>query len=339
MRSALFLISGFISAGCLAAQSPTVASPVEGYTFDAPTHSLRAVYGFPGASTFGPPLRTSLEFASVAPHQTYAIGFQKTESLLISGLGSSKLTARTLAGIEAQPDGIAWSANGSLAVLYSLSGNWLQTISGLPSAPAVGKRVEGSTLGGTLVSVAADAQGKEVAAGVTGDAGAVYESSDGQNFTSLKQVAKPISLAFSTATGTSDSTTLYVLDSSLPQVVAINLSSHGYQAIPLDGLANPIAIQTVQNSQSIQQLYVAAASSVRILDIATQQTVADVPLSFKATGLGQFGGTSFIVAARVKTTNPLWLFSSTPQPGAYFVPAIQSPSPAHGRAGLIGGDR
>ena len=343
MRPVFFVILGSTFAACLPAQTPTLSGPVQGYTFDAPTRSLRAVYGFPGASSFGPPLRTGLEFASAAPLQKYAIGFQDGQCLLISELGSSKLSTRTLSGVEAQPGGIAWSGNGSVAVLYSLSGNWLQRISGLPSAPAIGKRVDGSTLGGgvggMLVSVAADAQGKEIAAGVTGEASGVYESSDGQNFTSLKQVAKPVSLAFSTATGTSDSTSLYVLDSSVPQVVAINLSSHGYQTIALDGLVNPLAIQAVQNSQNIQQLYVAAANSVRILDISTQQIVADVSLGFKATGLGQFGSNSFILAARAKTSNPLWLFASAPQPGAYFVPAIQSPSPAHGRAGLLGGER
>jgi hypothetical protein len=203
----------------------------------------------------------------------------------------------------------------------------------------VGKRIDGSSLGGVLASVAADAQGKLIAAGVTGDAGGVYQSSDGETFTSLKQVSKPFALSFSSAAGSSDSTTLYVLDTNVPEVIAINLSSHGYQAIPLEGLANPVAVQAVENSQNVQQLYVAAASELRILDIASQQIVSDVPLGFKATGLAEFGSTSFVVAARVQQSNPLWLFSSTPQPGAYFVPAIQSPSPAHGRAGLVGGER
>jgi hypothetical protein len=198
MRPALFLISGFISTAFLSAQQPTLTGPVEAYTFDAPTRSLRAVFGFPGAATFSPALRSSLEFASVAPRQNYSIGFQRGQCLLISGLGST-VSTRALSGVEAQPEGIAWSGNGSLAVLYSLSGNWLQTISGLPSAPAVGTRVDGSSLGGVLASVAADAQGKHVAAGVVGDAGGVdaggvYLSSDGQTFTSLKQVAKPVAL-------------------------------------------------------------------------------------------------------------------------------------------------
>jgi hypothetical protein len=339
MRPAIFsFFNVFIVAACLAAQQPTLTGPVEAYTFDAPTRSLRAVFGFPGAATFGPALRSGLEFASVAPLQKYAIGFQSGQCLLISGLGSA-VSTRTLSGVDALPQAIAWSGNGSLAILYSLSGNWLQTISGLPSAPVVGKRVYGSSLGGVLASVAADAKGKQIAAGVIGEAGGVYQSPDGEAFTSLKQVSKPVGLSFSTAVGSSDSTTLYVLDANVPEAIAINLSSHGYQSFALAGLANPVAIQAVENSQNVQQLYVAGVSELRILDVATQQTVSDVALSFKATGLVEFGSTSFVVAARVQPSNPLWLFTNTPQPGAYFVPAIQSPSPAHGRTGLVRGER
>jgi hypothetical protein len=344
MRPARFLILGLISAACLAAQTPILTGPVEAYTFDAPTRSLRAVIGFPGAASFSPALRDGLEFASVAPRQNYGIGFERGRCLLISGLGSSQLTTRVLSGVDAQPEGIAWSGDGSLAILYSRTGNWLQTLSGLPGAPALGPRVDGSALGGgVLTSVAADTKGKQIAAGLSGDAGAVYQSSDGQTFSSLTPVAKPIALAFSIAAGSSNASTLYVLDGSVPQVVAVNLSSHGYQAIALEGLANPVAIQAVENSQNVQQLYIAAsgaaASVVRILDVQSQQIVTDVPLSFQATSLEQFGSNSFVVAARAQAVNPLWLFTSTPQASAYFVPAIQRPEPDRRRAEILGGAR
>jgi WD40 repeat protein len=336
MRPALFLILGFIATGSVGAQQATLNGPVEAYTFDAPTRSLRAVIGIPGAASFGPTLRDGLDFASVAPSQNYAIGFQRGECLLIAGLGSSTLSTRALSGVEAQPEGVAWSGDGSLAILYSRTGNWLQTIHGFPNAPAVGPLVDGSSLGGVLMSVAANSQGEQIAAGVSGDAGGVYYSSDGQNFTRLKSVAMPIALSFS-----SDGLTLYVLDSSVPQVIAVTLSSQGYQTIPLEGLVNPVAIQAVVNSQNSPLLYVADASDrlLRILDVASQQSVADVALSFQPTSLDPFGGTSFVVAARSQAANPLWLFTSAPQPGAYFVPAIQLRPQDHRRAGIAGGAR
>lgn len=336
MRAAFFLIIGFGSAGYLAAQQPSLNGPVEAYTFDAPTRSLRAVIGFPGAASFGPVLREGLDFASAAPGQNYAVGFQRGECSMISGLGSAQLSVRAVAGVEAQPEGIVWSGDGSLAIFYSRTGNWLQAVSGLPGNPEAAARVDGSSLGGLLASVAVDGHGKQIAAGFSGHAGAVYLSSDGQNFSKLISLAHPISLSFS-----ADGSTLYVLDSSTPQVFAVTVGSHAYQALPLHGLAAPLALQVVVDSQNRQLLYVASTSDrlLRILDVATQQIVNDVALSFQPTGLEQFGGSSFVVALRSQAANPLWLFTSAPQPGAYFVPAVQWRAPDHGRAGTVRGRR
>jgi hypothetical protein len=336
MRPASYLILVLISAGCLSAQQASLTGPVEAYTFDPPTRSLRAVIGFPGDASFGPVLRDGLDFASFAAGQNYAIGFQGGQCLLISGLGSKLLSTRALSGVEAQPEGMVWSGDGSHAILYSKTGNWLQTLSGFPSTPTAGRRIDGSSFGGVLGSVAADAKGKQFAAGVSGDAGGVYQSFDGQNFSKLISLAKPISLAFST-----DGSALYVLDGSSARAIAVNLSNHAYQTIPLAGLATPTAIQAVQDSQSRQLIYVAARTDrlLRILDVASQQIVTDVPLSFQPTGLDQFGSNSFVAAARSQAANPLWLFTSTPQPGVYFVPAVQLRPPDHRRAGIVGGAR
>jgi hypothetical protein len=335
MRIAFSLYFGLILAGDLAAQEGSLTGPVQAYTFDAPTRSLRAVIGFAGAASFGPVLSDNLDFASVAPGQTYGIAFQGGQCLLVTGLGSSPIATRALSGVEAQPQGIVWSGDGSRAVLYSRAGNWLQTISGFPGAPAIGPRVDGSSLGGVLISIAADAKGNVIAAGLGGDAGAVFQSSDGQTFSKLAPVAQPLSLSFST-----DSATLYVLDGSAPQVIALTVASAGYQTIPLEGLANPIALQAVENSGR-EQLYIAAAGSpmVRIMDLASQQIVTDVPLSFQPTCLDQFGSNSFVVASRTQAVHPLWLFASTPAPVAYFVPAVQLLAPDHRRVAITGGVR
>ncbi len=336
MRSALFLILGLAFAGRLAPQQASLTGPVEAYTFDPPTRSLRAVIGFPGAASFGPVLRDGFAFASIAPRLNYGIGFQGSQCVFIAGLGSSRVSVRALAGVEAQPEGITWSGDGSLAVLYSHSGNWLQTISGFPGTPAAGARITGASLGGSLTSVAADAHGEQIAAGISADDGWVYQSSDRQTFNKLIPVTKPIALSFST-----DGTMLYALDSGAPQVIAVNVSNHTSQAIALPGLATPVAIQAVEDSQNRELLYVASTSDrlLRILDVTNQQIVADVPLSVQPTSLDQFGGNSFVVAARSQATNPLWLFTSTPQPGAYFVPAVQLHLPNHRRVGIGGGAR
>jgi len=319
MHATSLFALGLISAACLPAQPPSFSGPVEALTFDAPTRSVRAVTGFPGAASFGPALLDNLDLASVAPLQNYGVVFQNGKCFHVSGLGSGTISSVAIAGVTAHPDGIVWSANGSVAILYSTAGNWFQTIAAFPNAPIAGPLVELSSLGGEFTALAVDAPGKQIVVAVSGDDGAVYQAAGGQ-FTRLASMAKPVSLSFS-----NDGQTLYALDAAALQVTSVILSSHGLQTLALPGIANPIAIQSFEDPQNRQLLYVAAGSDrmLRILDVASQQTVMDVALSFQPNGLAPFGSSSFVLASRSQSANPLWLFASTPQPGAYFVPAIQ----------------
>ncbi|HEY3838775.1 MAG TPA: hypothetical protein VGL72_19495 [Bryobacteraceae bacterium] len=337
MRFALIQILGFVSALSLCAQTGTVSGPVEAYTFDPPTRSLRAVIGFPGAASFGPVLENGFDFASIAPHQNFGVGFAGSQCLLIAGLGTLKVSTAAISGVAAQPESVAWSADGSLAVLFSQSGNWLQTISGLPNAPVAGARVDASSIAtGLLTAVTVDAKGQIIAIGISGAAGGVFESSDGLNFGSLLALEQPVSLSFS-----SDSTALYALDGGAPQVFAITLSDRSFASLPLAGLNSPVAIQELNDAQGNQQLYIAAKTDrlVRILDVASQQVVANITLGFQPSGLAQFGSNSFVVGRRAQAATPLWLFATTPQPAAYFVPAVQMVAPHHAAAAIAGGVR
>jgi hypothetical protein len=332
MRHAFLFILALICATGLRAQPTTLSAPVQAFTFDAPTRSLRAVIGFPGAASFGPALLDNLDFASVAGSQNYGIVFESEKCLFISGLGS-KINSAVLAGVTRYPDGIVWSGNGSLAILYSIGGNWFQTITGFPNAPVAGSFVDVSSLGGTFSVIAVDAQGKQVVVAVSGDHGGVYQAV-GQSFTPLASMTNPVSLSFS-----SDGKTLYALDAATVQVTAVDLSGHGLQTLALPGMKNPIAIQSFENSQNQPMLYVAGGSDrmVRILNVESQQIVTDVPVNFQPTGLAPFGNGSFVLASRAQSAKPLWLFSSTPAPGAYFVPAVQLLQPDHRNAAAIAG--
>lgn len=335
MRFVFLVVFTLGSAYVLPAQQTSLTGPVEAITFDAPTRSLRAVNGFPGAASFGPALLDSLDFASVAPRQNYGIVFESGKCFFVSALGLKTIATSVIAGVTGRPDGVVWSGNGSLAILYSRAAGWFQTIAGFPSAPVAGALVDVSSLDGALSAVATDTPGQQIVVAVSGENGAVYQTSGGQ-FTHLASMTKPVSLSFS-----SDGKTVYALDTATAQVTAASLGNHGLQILALPGITNPIAIQSVMDSQNRQLLYVAGGSDrmVRILDVASQQTVADVPLNFKPTGLDPFGSGSFVLAFRSQSANPLWLFAVTPQPGAYFVPAIQLVRPVHHSAVTAGRTR
>ncbi len=315
MRLAFFSFLALISSRSLPAQQTSLGGPIEAYTFDAPTRSLRAVIGFPGAASFGPELIDSLNFASVAPHLNYGIVLEDGKWLSVSGLGS-KISTVAIAGVTKYPDGVVWSGDGSVAVLYSLGGNWFQAISGLPTAPVAGAIVDVSSLGGAFSAIASDTQGKQIAIAVSGG---VYQAASGQ-FQQLASMSKPVSLSFST-----DGATLFALDAAEAQVAAVSLNGTGLQILALPGMTNPIAILALEDAQNRPLLYVAGGTDriLRILDVSSQQIVSDISLSLKPTNLEPFGTTSFVLVSRAQSTNPLWLFSSTPLPGAYFVPAVQ----------------
>jgi hypothetical protein len=339
MRLAILVVLGLISALHVPAQQTSLSGPVEAFTYDAPTRSLRAVIGFPGAASFGPVLLDSLDFASVAPGQNYGVILEGGRWLLASGLGSKTVSTRAIAGVTRYPEGMVWSGNGSLAILYSRAGGWFQTVAGFPSAPVAGVLVDVTSLGGPFSAIAVDAQGKQIVVAVSGDKGALYQA-DGQSFVPLASMTNPVSLSFS-----SDGQTLYALDAATLQVTAASLAGNGFQTLALPGIINPIAIQAAQGSQngstSRQLLYVAGGSDriLRIIDVASQQILSDVPLNLKPTGLAVFGNGSFVLASRAQAANPLWLFSSAPQPGAYFVPAVQLRRPDHNAIAISGRTR
>jgi hypothetical protein len=321
MRSFRVILPGIaLSIGFLHGQQTFLSGPVEGFTFDPPTQSFRALIGLPGSALFGPALAAGFDSGSVAPHKNYAIGFQQGNCLLVAGLDSDQISTTSIAGLSGQPEAITWSADGSVAIVYSRTGSWLQVLSGLPGAPQMGAAVDLSSLNGSLAAVASDPQGKTIALAIQGDNGGAFLSTDVQSFAPVLPIANPTALAFS-----EDGTSLYVLDGNALQLDVVALSDGSFQTLPLDGLQDPFAIASGKDSQNRQIVYVASGSDqdFRAYDRATQQLLADLPLDFTPTGITALGRNSFVIAARSKAQTPLWLFSATPQPAVYFVPAPQ----------------
>ena len=321
MRCAVLLLLGAASATVLPAQT-SMSGPVEAYSFDAPTHSLRKIIGSPGSASFGLAAVDELDFGSAAPGRNYAIAFRGGRCLLISGLDSHAVSTRVIAGVSAAPEGIVWSGDRFSAILFSRTANWIQTLSGFPDAPVAHDVVDVSPLGGSLSAVAANTQGSQIAIGISAGKGGVYLMKDHQAFTPVFQTANPAALSFS-----SDNATLLALDGASRQLFELNLGNLSFQTVPLDGLADPFAVGAVQDSQKRRLIYVASRSDrvLRIIDPAAAPALIDIPLAFAPTGLEDFGRNSLLLASRARDSDPLWLLSTSPRPAVYFVPAAVTP--------------
>jgi len=320
MRLITPLLFGILATAVASAQV-AVKGPIEGFLFDAPTGALRAVVGVPGSATLGPSMLDGLDFGSVAPRQSYAIIFQAGKCQIVSSLHSAPASNTIVSGVSGQPEGAVWSADGTLAILYSRSGNWIQTLAGLPSAPASRPSLDASSLGGALSAVASDSQGKKIAIAVSGAGGGVYLTSDSQSFAPVLRSPSVIALSFS-----ADGTNLYALDNAVPELAVVDLNTFSSRSLPLDGLSNPVAIRPDQDARGRQVVYVAGGSDrlLRIIDVASQQILTDVALNVAPTGMEALGAHSFVIASRSARSQPLWLFTSSPLPAAYFVPAVQT---------------
>jgi len=315
--SRAFLIVAAFSSIALRAQPSTLFGPVQGYTYDAPTKTIRAVIGSLGSASLGPAILRQVEFASVAPRQDYAVLFRRGETVLVTGLSSGTLSETVFPESSFAAEGVAWSGDGSAAVLYSQTAGWIQTFTGLPTSVNAGPPISIAALGGSLNAVAADPHGQNVAIGVTGDQGGVYRISAGQSFSPLVMLVQPISLAFS-----EDGSALYALDGATNQVSEVDLASSASQTWPA-GVDDAIAIRPSHDSSNRSVLYVAGRNSrlLTAFDGSTHQSIASVALSFVPAIIDPLGNNGFLLRLRTTDSEPLWSFTNSVQPSVYFVPA------------------
>jgi hypothetical protein len=321
MRSLIILFLFTSLSGVISAQS--LSGPVESFIFDAPSASLRAVNGVPGSAMFGNVILSDVEYASVAPHENYAIAFKDSHCVFVSGLGSGRVTTAALSGVFGQPEDTAWSSDSSVAILYSRSGNWMQVLTGMPKAPHASAYRSLAALSGSLSAVAADTGGKQIAIAMRGTKGGVYLTTSNQEFIPLVEMADPIALSFS-----ENSASLYALDGAALKLAAITVSDWNSQVLPLPGLRDPFAILAGHDAAN-QPIVVVASLTDRMVGVynpANQKIESILHLRFQPSGLQELGPNSFVIGSRVKEADPLWLFTTAPRPAVYFVPAAPAAS-------------
>ena len=315
MSRALLWLTALFFVGAIPGQQSGFAGPIQGFIFDSPTRSIRALTGSLGAASFGPTLIGGVDFATIAPRRNYGIAFRKGQMLFVSGLGSSIPSTELLQIGSSMPDHAAWSDDGSVAILGSQSSNWIQIYTGFPGPVSVGTRLP---ISGSLSAIASDAHGQRVVFGITGDQAGVYQVGANQSFSQLLQTSAPISLTFS-----ADGGRLYVLDQATNHIFDVTSSNSAIQTWPA-GVDDAIAIGTAIDGGGENVLYVAGRSSRLLfsLDQASHQTIASVSLSFAPTIIAPLGANGFLLTQRSAPGDILWTFTNSQQPAIYFVPAI-----------------
>jgi hypothetical protein len=307
-----------LSLGLLAAQHSPLAGPVEGFVFDPPTHGFRAVSGSLGAASLGPVLLGGFEFGAVAPGKTFGLAYAAGQCFLITGLDSLQPASASLSDSCMLPEGAAWSGDGTVWVLYSQSGNWFQTVTGLPAQAAVNAAASVAALGGSLTAVASDATGARIFVSVTGSSAGVYQVQSDQSLALLSPLAQPIALAVS-----DERQVLYALDAAVNQIYELNLTDLSSQSWGTAGLLNPVAVRPGRDRSQRAIVYVAGGGDqlLTTYDAASHAAIVTLPLGFTPAAIDPLASHSFVLRSRQADGDPLWSFTDTPAPAAYFIPA------------------
>lgn len=308
----------FLSVGFLSAQYSPMAGPLEGFAYDSPTGSFRAITGSLGAASLGPALLSGFEFGSVAPRSNYAVGYHEGKCLLVSGIGSMQQTTETIVDSCAKPEGTVWSGDGAVAVLFSRTENWLQIVSGFPGSVSVAAPISVTPLGGTLFAVSSDQHGTRTFVGVTGDSAGIYEVQSDASLAPVLPLAQPVAMAIST-----ERQVLYALDGAGNQLFELNLTDLSSQSWPITGLLDPVAVEPARDAAQRQVVYVVGRADKLLIayDADTHEAIANLPLDFSPAEFEVLGAHSFMLKTRVSDGDPLWSFSDAPEPVVYFVPA------------------
>jgi len=312
-------LSGMLTSVVLAGE-PNLSGPREGFVFDSPTKSVRPILGMLGAAYLGTAVLNEIDAAWIAPGRQHGIVVQGDKVLLVSGLGSERLDISTLPGSGKRPEGVAWSSDGSLAVLYSATGRWIQKFTHVPDAPVSGQFTDFSVLAGELSAFAVDAPGARIGFGIRGEVdGGVYMAVNDQFPRLLMTIAEPAAVAF----GKSES--LYVADRATGQIFELQSSGLSASIIRAEnGAADFIAIRFGEDSRGRRLFYLVsrADQTLRIYDASTYDLVNEIALEAQPTGMEPVGESSLLLSGRVRSGDPLWLLSGKPSPVVYFVPGI-----------------
>ncbi len=289
---------------------------VEGFVFDAPTHSIRPVVGMPGSARLGGPIVSGLEFGSVAPRHSHGIGIRDGKWLSVSRLGDGTESLVDLPELPRTPEAVAWSGDGTVAAVYSTRGHWIQVVTGLPDSPVLGAAFEEPTAG-SIHTVILDARGQRIVITRSGGDPGVFDLAGGAPARLAGIESAAAAICFS-ASGT-----LYALEGGSARLYEIDLTSGTVRnEWTLDRAADALAIRVIARSGG---RFLAALTggerTIELFDLESRQHVASIPVEGEGTGFEPLGKGTFALGGR-RDGAPLWVFrDDEAQPAIYFVPA------------------
>jgi DNA-binding beta-propeller fold protein YncE len=304
--------------GPLYPQSAGFGGPVTGFVYNGASRIIRPLFGIPGAAYAGLSVMKEVDWASIAPDGTWAFITKSGSGTFVSGLPTLTPTAVAVSGLIEGVDHVAWSINGSYALVYASSANQLQRVVFSSDGASTDQPLSLSTWG-QATTLAIDPTGKNIAFGIPGSG--LYFFTVGSSPALISSMTQPVALAFDGA-----GQELYAADMGQQQVVEFN-SSSGLQVFAslaqADGsVLSPVGLAVSGGGQYLL-LADSAKQAVLVYGIASQNLANTIPLSFAPTRLDALSTAPSFILNGGNPKEWLLILDAAQNPAVYFVPASQ----------------
>jgi hypothetical protein len=296
-------------------QPANFQGPIGGFVFSGASKTVRPLMGLPGGSHLASPVLNQVESASIAPGGKWAFITRARRSAFVSGLAVLTPAEASVDGLIDAVDRIAWSRDGSFAVLYSSSGNLLQRVRFSGNPPVADAPVDVSSWG-QVTTLAIDPAGQQIAAGFA--ASGLYLFAAGQSPALLLSMANPQAAAFD---GTGQ--WLYAIDPDNQRIVQFQ-SGSAFSVFASLAQPNGSALQPAGLAVSGDGRYLllpdATTQAVLVYEIISASLANTIPLSFAPSRFEALSAGPVFLLNGNKRNEWLLVLDASQTPTVYFVP-------------------
>jgi hypothetical protein len=304
----------YLLAASVAVQAQPFSGPVEGFAFDLQTSAVRVVLGRPGSAMLGRSTLPDVEFASVAPGRSYALAVREGRLILATNLDETEAHVADLGEARDSPDGVAWSGDGRIAVVFSRSNGWARLVRGMPDSPDAGEQIQLSS--GSIVDVSADLHGENITVLRHDEHRSIVRFDRDLKPQPIPSLTDAVAITFCGLPGT-----LLVADAS-GSILAIDLATQSIDSRIAAG-ENILAMRCLGAQEGSPVLVTSTESrKARVYDTQRWEPIASIQLDFDADIPVHIGHSSLSLGGRGYAQEPLWVLSRRAgEWSVHFVPA------------------
>ncbi len=300
-------------------QAVNVGTPGSGGVFLSESGAIAAVRGFPPAAYLSGPIVAGLEYASVSPDGSRAVGVRDGRLVDIAGLPGPDVVETPLAPSVSLPVRVVWNRRSTMAAIYSEAARSIQLLRVRAHGIEAARTVDAAMLGTPVRALLVASSGE--AAVVLTDAEDGFSSAYSLEPDAAPRLITKMQRA-TTMAYSADEDTLFIGGTS--GIYAIGSYRTAAATDLILAAANGRVVTGIAVSGDRGLLFAAIrdeiAGAVAVFDLAARTVTGEFALDFSPIGFELLKDAERIIPAVPVESEPLWFLTTGLHPGVYFVP-------------------